>query len=281
MAALVAIASTAAKADIAPPRVTLIGDSVMTAMQWHDDANTIMQVGLALDWQVAICRRLVAPSCPFDGGQAPSLLDVVQTLDGDLAPIVVVGVGYNDAEETFAQSVRTSVNALLKAGVQRILWLNLRAVRHSYLHMNTILGTVALDYSRLTIVDWNRYSRSHPEWFQNDGEHLLDAGGVGMAMLLHRVVLEALSPPVAVPQQLPSARVGRSYTARLVARGGHGPYRWRLVAGKLPKGLELIPAGRIVGIPKQAARSRLSLWVTDANGLTATCAEVLSVVRAS
>ena len=30
----------------------------------------------------------------------------------------------------------------------------------------------------LTVIDWNVYSRSHPEWFQDDGLHLL-AGGLG------------------------------------------------------------------------------------------------------
>lgn len=281
VASLAAIATSAASADVAQPRITLIGDSVMTGMLWHNDAIAIVQAGLDTDWQVAVCRRLVAPSCPFNGQQAPSLLDVVQKLDPNIAPIVVVAVGYNDSEATFAQNLQTSVQALLHAGAQRILWLNLRAVRHPYLRMNASLDAAALRYPQLAIVDWNRYSRSHTDWFQDDGEHLLEAGGVGMATLVHAAVLDALTPPVAVPAQLPPAHVGKNYSARLIAQGGQAPYRWRLAAGKFPKGLELMTGGRIVGIPKQAVRTKVTLWATDAAGLTATCTETLSVAPAS
>jgi len=277
-AALVAIASSAG-ADVAQPRVTLIGDSVMTGMQWHNDAIAIMQAGLDVDWQVAVCRRLVAPSCPFNGQQAPSLLDVVQKLDTNIAPIVVVGVGYNDSEALFAQSVQTSINALLQAGVQRILWLNLREVRHPYVHMNAILQAAALRYPQLAIVDWNRYARSHADWFQTDGEHLVDAGGVAMATLAHSAVMDALSPPAARSVKLPVAHVGRRYVARLAAAGGAAPYRWRLAAGRLPRGLKLEAAGRITGVPTKAARVQATFWATDASGLTATCSDVLSVAR--
>ncbi len=38
----------------------------------------------------------------------------------------------------------------------------------------------------LTVVDWNLYSRSHPDWFQPDGLHLTDVGAIAMATLLHR-----------------------------------------------------------------------------------------------
>jgi hypothetical protein len=256
----------------------LIGDSVMTGMLWHNDAISVMQAGLDVDWQVAVCRRLVQPSCPFNGQQAPTLLDVVQKLDPDIAPVVVVNVGYNDSEALFAQNVQTSIQALLKAGAQRILWLNLRAVRHPYVHMNAILQAAALRYPQLTIVDWNRYSRSHLDWFQTDGEHLRDAGGVAMATLVHPIVLAAFTPPVAVPARLPAAHIGKRYDARVTAQGGTAPYRWRLAAGKLPAGLELMASGRVVGVPKPAARpSRVSLWATDADGLTATCVETLPV----
>ena len=274
---MVVIGSSAATADNATPRVTLIGDSVMTGMLWHNDAIAIMQDGLGVDWQVAVCRRLVAPSCPFEGQQAPTLLDVVQSLDPNIAPIVVVGVGYNDSESLFAASVETSIQALLDTGAQRILWLNLRAVRHPYVHMNTILQAEALKVPQLTIIDWNRYSRSHPDWFQNDGEHLVDAGGVGMATLVHSVVMDAVSPPVALATKLPVAEVGRPYSATLKAQGGTAPYHWRLAAGKLPKGIELMASGRLVGVPKQAVRTKITVWGIDADGLTATRTEQLSV----
>jgi hypothetical protein len=276
-ALLVAIAASTATADVAPPRVTLIGDSVMTGMLWHNDAIAIMQDGLGVDWQVAVCRRLVAPSCPFEGQQAPTLLDVVQKLDPNIAPIVVVEVGYNDSESLFTASVETSIQALLDTGAQRILWLNLRAVRHPYVRMNAILAAEALKVPQLTIVDWNRYSRSHPDWFQTDYEHLREAGGVAMATLVHAVVMDSLSPPLAAARKLPTGRVGEPYSAQLTAQGGTAPYRWRLAAGKLPKGLELMASGRLAGVPRQSGRASVSLWAMDADGLTATSTDVLSV----
>jgi hypothetical protein len=245
-------------------------------MQWHNDAIAVLQNGLDVDWQVAVCRRLVTTSCPFQGAEAPTLVDVVQN-DKAIAPIVVVEMGYNELEQTFARDVEASIQALLTGGAKRIIWLNLRVSRHPYIPMNAMLVAAAKRHPEVALVDWNRYSRSHADWFQNDGEHLIDAGGVAMATLIHTAVVDALSPPVAVARRLASARVGRSYSARLAVRGGVAPVMWRIASGRLPRGLELMAGGRIIGTPTQKGSATVTLWATDAYGMTTVCRELLSV----
>lgn len=281
VAALAAAAAltSAGAAQPAQPAITIIGDSVATGMLWHNDAIAVMQQGLDVDWQVAVCRRLEGVSCPFEGAQVPTFVDLVHALGSNIAPVVVVEMGYNDFEQTFAQSIDDAVHALLAAGVKHILWLTLREVRHPYVDMNDMLAASARRYPQLTLVDWNMYSRSHPEWFQNDGEHLIDAGGVAMATLVHAAVLKALVPVVVASKRLPVARVGHPYRAQLVASGGTAPYRWDVAHGALPKGLRLTSAGRIVGVPKRPARVAVAVHVADATGEAATRRESLIVKR--
>jgi hypothetical protein len=274
-----AVLTSAVAAQPAQPGITVIGDSVATGMLWHNDAIAVMEDGLDVDWQVAVCRRLEGTSCPFEGTEVPTFVDLVRSLGTRIEPIVVVEMGYNDFEQTFAQSVDDAIQALLAAGAKHILWLTLREVRHPYVHMNDMLAAADRRYPQLTLVDWNMYSRSHPDWFQNDGEHLIDAGGVAMATLVHAAVLKALVPVTVASKRLPVGRVGHPYRARLVASGGTAPYRWDVPHGSLPKGLRLMKNGQIVGVPKHPARVAVAVRATDAAGDTATRRESLNVRR--
>ena len=77
-----------------PARVTVIGDSIASAVQYDPGARAILAKGVDLDLQVAVCRRLVGVSCPYQGVNAPTLVDLLPTLR--LGGTVVVAVGYND-----------------------------------------------------------------------------------------------------------------------------------------------------------------------------------------
>ena len=114
----------------------------------------------------------------------PTLVDLLPTIQ--VGSTVVVEVGYNDFEDPFADSVETSLQALRKAGAERVLWLTLRADRTSYLSMNDVIRAAATRHPELTVVDWNLFSRSHPDWFQDDGLHLDNVGALMMATLIHR-----------------------------------------------------------------------------------------------
>ncbi|MFI5107226.1 MAG: N,N-dimethylformamidase beta subunit family domain-containing protein [Terriglobales bacterium] len=62
---------------------------------------------------------------------------------------------------------------------------------------------------------------------------------------------------------LPNAAVDVPYSATLAATGGVQPYTWSLVAGSLPVGLSLSPAGQISGTTLTAATSTFTVQVRD------------------
>ncbi len=282
-AALSSAAALAGGTGPAPPtRVTLIGDSVATGIAYNVDAKSILATGIDLDLEVAVCRRLAGDSCPYDGVRPPTLVDLLPSLR--LGPTVVVAVGYNDYETTFAATVETVLNALEKASVAHVLWLTLRAERQSYLNMNDLVRAAVAQHPELTVVDWNLYSRSHPDWFQPDGLHLTDVGAVAMATLVHRSLddlgLVAPPPPTAlaiVTKTLPTAHVGRRYLTRLTTSGGTSPIRWARAAGTIPSGLTLRRDGRLTGTPRVAGRRSISLRATDGRGRSVTRRFALSI----
>jgi hypothetical protein len=275
-AALVALgassfATATATSAVAQERVTLIGDSAATAILWYPEALSILEQGLALQMQVAVCRRLTGESCPYEGSEAPTLLQLVAEQGPDLGSTVVVVMGYNDFAQTFARSVEASLTALRNAGVQRVVWATLSAARVPYLGMNDVLRAATERHPELTIADWNVYARSHPEWFQTDGIHLVEAGGIALATFL-RSALQRLdsTPPqiVAYPRRPPVAYLGRRYIWHIAARGGVAPYRW-IVEGALPRGIALRLDGTIAGMPKSPGDARIVLRAIDGSGRTA------------
>jgi photosystem II stability/assembly factor-like uncharacterized protein len=58
-------------------------------------------------------------------------------------------------------------------------------------------------------------------------------------------------------ETLPPAQIGKTYSASLTANGGDPPYRWRLTAGALPKGLTLDKSGGVIsGTPEKKSGSQ-------------------------
>ena len=281
-AALVAgLAMIGSSAAADPPQVTVIGDSVLTAVEWNATPLAILEQGLDVQLDVGVCRTLEDVSCPYEGGHVPTLLDEVNTYGSRLGSTVLVEVGYNDPAPEFAQRVEDSINALLAAGVQRILWANMREWQQQYIGMNQILVEAAARHPQLTIIDWEGYSHDHYDWFQGDGIHLVYGGAVAMATLFNSAIKQALAPPpqeplspplaaITIPRTpLPVAHVGRPYAARLAAEGGDAPYSWRLTSGPLPSGLHLLANGRITGTPRRTGRVALVLQAADREGAKA------------
>ena len=270
LAATVLGATAGAAGSSSPPleRVTLIGDSVADAITLDATSKRVLSRGIDLDLQVAVCRRLVGDSCPYQGTRPLNVVDLLPTIQ--LGSTAVVEVGYNDHEDTFPDAVETVLAALHQAGAQRVLWLTLRADRTSYLSMNDVIRAAVAHHPELTVVDWNLYSRSHPDWFQDDGLHLDSTGALAMATLIHRALddlgLVAVPPLSITSRTLPAARVGRPYSTRLIVTGGTRPVTWKRLAGALPAGIRLLRDGRLAGTPRAAGRSTATLRVTDAKG---------------
>src|SRR5882757_10791816 len=99
LVAALAMIGTSAASD--PPRVTVIGDSVLTAVAWNATPLSILEQGLDVQLEIGVCRTLEGVSCPYEGGNVPTLLDVIHTLGPQLGATVVVEVGYNDPATEF------------------------------------------------------------------------------------------------------------------------------------------------------------------------------------
>ena len=267
-----------ATASTLPPQVTVIADSVFGEVVGNRDSRATLSAGFGMKIDVGICRRLTGTSCPYQGVEKPTLIDVVHSLGSGIAPTVLVEVGYNDVVDTFPDAVEDATEALLAAGVRQIFWVTLAERRSQYVPMNGILRAVTRRHPEVTLIDWANTSRSHEPWFLGDGVHLTYDGALGMARLVHASLVDALVSPLVVPQpRLPVAHPGARYTAQLTARGGVAPYRWRVSSGELAAGFHLLPGGEITGSPHRTAKMRLGLHVTDAAGQTASVKATITI----
>ena len=272
--------------------VTLFGDSVAEAVVDNPGAKQLVASGVDMSFQVAVCRRVGQDSCPVNGVRPPNVIDLAKRLGSSMGPTVIVAVGYNDFAQSYAQNIEDALAVFKQAGVKRVLWLTLRAAQHQYLGMNDNIVAAAAHHPELVVVDWNLYSRSHPDWFQSDGLHLAGPGPQAMATLVHKTLVQLgvarspkgsrTKPGTAVrvaTTRLPAATVGKRYSAKLSATGGRRPYYWSFPR-RPPKGLHLRPTGWIFGTPRgRAGTFALPVRVRDVLGKTAQARLVLRVHR--
>jgi hypothetical protein len=94
--------------------------------------------------------------------------------------------------------------------------------------------------------------------------------------LLRRTLVRSQPLPLRiVTESVPNARASSAYEVHLACEGGVAPYRWAVVTGTLPPGMELSPDGRLCGTPfagigVDATKDvRFSVEVTDSRGATA------------
>jgi hypothetical protein len=272
---LVLLAAASAGAHSTATRlthVTFIGDSVPEGVAGDSAAMRILSAGIDLDMQAATCRRLEDPSCPPN---PPTAVQLIHQLGPSIGPVVVISVGYNDFVQDYAKGVEDTLQALEAANVQKVFWLTLREAQHQAITQNAEIESAAQKHREVTVVDWNMYSRSHLDWFQNDGIHLLAAGSEAMATLVHKKLLQAgvaVPPPRFLTKKLPAARAGTRYAVRLRAASGLHPYRFA-VLGHVPLGLHFTAVGTLAGVPRASdARGVYTLVfrVTDASGQSVT-----------
>ncbi len=187
-AALVA-AGTASAHPSAPPRVTIVGDSIMASFDYVPAARRALGSGLDVRSDNAVCRRLVAASCPFQGSTPPTALQVITARGRDLGPTVVINVGYNDWAAVY--DVDRVMGALKAVGVRRVVWVTLReagANASVYARSNARIRAADRRWVSLVVADWNARSRGRA-WFRADGLHLTAAGAMSLARLLRPLVL--------------------------------------------------------------------------------------------
>src|SRR5215510_12446703 len=106
------LAATGRAASDPPPRLTILADSVLTAVEWNDAPLATLEKGFDVYTDIGVCRRIAAPSCPYEGGRVPTLMDVINAMGVRLGPTVLVEIGYNDDLSTFSQDVDGAVQAM-------------------------------------------------------------------------------------------------------------------------------------------------------------------------
>jgi hypothetical protein len=196
---LVAMASTSPAVAAAPegaPRVTLMGDSTLMAMEYYANDDELIATTYDVNLETGNCRRLVVPSCPVGGQATPSALPVMQTTQkGRLGQVLVMMAGYDDTP-SIADDIDAIMAEATAQGVGEVLWLSYRESPTYFLPSNGPQGApIYADHNQrlaeatsrwanLSILDWHGYSIGHPEWFSSDGIHLRPSGSVELARFI-------------------------------------------------------------------------------------------------
>jgi len=174
----------------AKPRVTLIGDSITESFDYVPAARRYLGRGLDLRSDAAVCRRLVAASCAFQGAQPATALDVIRSRRSTLGSVVVINVGYNDWAAVY--DVDRVMRALKAKHVRTVVWVTLRETTSNYAQNNARIRKATRRWRNFVVADWDAYSRGK-RWFRSDGLHLTSAGAAGLSRLLRPLVLAGVN----------------------------------------------------------------------------------------
>jgi len=178
----------------AAPRVTFVGDSVPASLSYVPAARAALARGLRVRFDLRVCRRLVAPSCPYQGSTPPTALQAVRALGTRVGDGLVVAVGYNDSAAGYGSGMRRVVRAARAQGVRAVVWVTLRQAgryRSEYVRADAAIRAEAARLGRRVLVaDWNAYSAGRT-FFAQDGLHLGAAGAMSLARFLRGRILTA------------------------------------------------------------------------------------------
>jgi hypothetical protein len=185
-----AAAAPAAAALSAPVRVTFIGDSVAAAITYVSSARAILSRGLNVRLDLQVCRRLVQPSCSYQGSTPLTALDAVRSYGRGLGRVLVVNVGYNESSHGYREGIDRVMRAALRQGARGVVWVTLRETRDTYHRTNLAMQSAARRWPQIVLADWNAHGRGKP-WFADDGLHLTPSGAEALATFVRRNVLRA------------------------------------------------------------------------------------------
>jgi hypothetical protein len=175
--------------------VTVISDSVAASISYVPAAQADLEHGLAVRLDLKVCRRLIEPSCPYEGSAPPTALSAVKSYGSRLGQVLVVDVGYNDSSSGYARGIDTIMRAALKQGVRSVVWVTLRedgGYASDYRSINAEIKTATRRWPQLIVADWNAYSAGK-SWFGTDGLHLTASGATALASFLRPFVIRASS----------------------------------------------------------------------------------------
>jgi hypothetical protein len=174
----------------APVRATFVGDSVSASILYTTTAQKQLAKGVKVRLDLKVCRRLVQPSCPYQGSTPSTALQAVRSYGRSLGNVLIVKVGYNESSSGYRKGIDQVMRAALADGAHGVVWVTLRESRDIYRSTNVAIRQAAKRWPQLVVADWNAYSAGKP-WFGSDGLHLTAAGADGLATFLRQYVIRA------------------------------------------------------------------------------------------
>ncbi len=166
-------------------QTTMISDSVAAAIHYVPQAQEALTAGIHVRLDLAVCRRLVQPSCSYQGAAPPTALQTITALGRSLGSVLVIDCGYNDDSSGYAGWIDEIMRAAVAQGAQEVIWVTLRQsppYPALYAEIDAQIDQAAARWPQLRVADWNAFSAAAP-WFV-DGPHLTDAGAVALAQFL-------------------------------------------------------------------------------------------------
>lgn len=174
----------------APVRVTFVGDSVAASISYASTAQAQLKKGLSVRLDLRVCRRLVQPSCTYQGSTPTTALQAVQALGRSLGRVLIVKVGYNESAQGYREGIDRVMRAALAQGASGVVWVTLRETSDTYHWTNLAIKTAAKRWPQLVVADWNAFSAGKP-WFGSDGLHMSATGATELARFLRPYVFRA------------------------------------------------------------------------------------------
>jgi hypothetical protein len=192
------LAATGAGAATAAPAkrisVTFVGDSVPASIDLVPSAQRRLDRGLDVRRDLRVCRRLVTPSCTFQGTTPVTALQSVLAAGPRLGDVLIVEVGYNESAYGYREGMRRVLSAARAQGTKGIVWVTLREIRPVYRQTNAVIRAEARRWRDVHVADWNAHSAGKP-WFIGDGLHLNSRGAEALAAFLRPFVFRAAEAP--------------------------------------------------------------------------------------
>ncbi|MBM3634794.1 MAG: hypothetical protein FJW99_05845 [Actinobacteria bacterium] len=167
------------------PEVTVIADSVGTGLDHISGGRAKATGPWSAVFDLKVCRRLVAPSCPPNPPSAPSVIRALPT-PGD---IVVIHVGYNDAGATY--DIDRMMATPKARGVRRAVRLSLQSIAPFASGVNAAVRTAATRHDWLQVADWSAHSAGR-DWFVGDRDHLTPSGAEALAGFYRAEIAKAI-----------------------------------------------------------------------------------------
>jgi hypothetical protein len=170
--------------------VTFVGDSVPASIDLVPAAQRRLDQGLDVKRDLRVCRRLVTPSCTFQGTTPVTALESVLAAGPRLGDVLIVEVGYNESAPGYREGMQRVISAARAQGAKGIVWVTLREIRSAYRQTNAAIRAEARRWPEVHVADWNAHSAGKP-WFIADGLHLNARGAEAMAAFLRPFVFRA------------------------------------------------------------------------------------------